>query len=94
MIDPMMLIKYKNGRVLQGMVLSFGNRLVRVAIKGSDDAAEFRMIDTVWVSEDCEVVRLEFTGPDSTLNHHQDADFLEAMLTAGVAALPVPQRVM
>ena len=88
----MMLIKYSNGLVLQGMVLSFGNRLVRVAIKDADDASEFRMINNVWVSEDCEIVRLEFAGPDSTL-HLPGGDFLEAMLTAEAAALPV-QRVM
>ena len=89
----MMLIKYSNGLVLQGMVLAFGNRWVRVAIKDSDDASEFRMIHNVWVSEDCEIVRLEFTGPDCTLQH-EGGDFLEAMLTAGVAALPIVQRVM
>ena len=65
---------------------------MRVAIKDADDAAEFRMIRGVWVSEDCEVVRVEFTAqgfPDEI----QDDDFLEAMITAVAAALPV-QRVM
>ena len=92
MIIRMMVIKYGNGLVLHGMVLAFGNRLVRVAIKDSDDASEFRMINNVWVSEDCEIVRLEFTGPDCMV-HHEGTDFLEAMLTAAAAALPV-QRVM
>jgi hypothetical protein len=66
---------------------------MRVAIKNSDDAAEFRMIRGVWVSEDCEVVRLEFTGQGSPVEINQGDDFLEAMLTA-VAAPPPLLRVM
>ena len=56
----MICIHYSNGRVLHGIVLAFGDRLVRVAVKDSDDAVEFRLINEVWVSEDCEVVRLNF----------------------------------
>src|SRR5450759_1007932 len=56
----MIYIYYNNGRVLQGLVLAFGDRLVRVAVKDSDDASEFRLVNQVWVSEDCEVVRLHF----------------------------------
>ena len=62
------------------------------AIKGSDDAAEFRLIDRVWVSEDCEIVRFEFAGQGCTVPVQGD-DFLEAMLNAEVASVPV-QRVM
>jgi hypothetical protein len=88
----MILIKYSNGLVLQGIVLSVGDQSVRVAIKGHDDAAEFRMIHDVWVSEDCEIARLEFAGQVSPVEIHGE-DLLEAMLTAVAAALPV-QRVM
>ena len=56
----MIYIHYNNGRVLQGVVLAFGDRLVRVAVKDSDDAVEFRLVNQVWVSEDCEVVKLDF----------------------------------
>jgi len=56
----MISILYNNGRVLQGVVLAFGDRLVRVAVKDSDDAVEFRLINQVWVSEDCEVVGMKF----------------------------------
>jgi hypothetical protein len=58
----MISIHYNNGRVLFGVVLAFGDRLVRVAVKDSDDAVEFRLINEVWVSEDCEVVRLKFAN--------------------------------
>jgi len=56
----MISIQYNNGRVLQGVALAFGDRRVRVAVKGCDDAVEFRLVHEVWVSEDCEVVRLDF----------------------------------
>lgn len=59
----MIYIYYNNGRVLEGIVLSFGDRLVRVAVKDTNDAAEFRLVNQVWVSEDCEVVRLNFVDP-------------------------------
>ena len=56
----MVCIYYDNGQVLQGIVLAVGDRTVRVAIKDSDDAVEFRLINQVWVSEDCEVVKIAF----------------------------------
>jgi hypothetical protein len=57
----MICIHHNNGRVLQGVVLAFADRQVRIAIKDSDDAVEFRLVNEVWVSEDCEVVRLDFS---------------------------------
>ena len=59
-MSQMIHIHYSNGRVLQGVVLAFGDRVVRIAVKDSDDAVEYRLINQVWVSEDCEVVRMEF----------------------------------
>ena len=88
----MVFIKYGNGRLLEGVVLSFGDRAIRVAIKDSDDAAEFRMVHGVWVSDDCEVVRIGFAAQGSPVESHDD-DFLEAMLTTVTAAQPTP-RVM
>ncbi len=55
----MISIHYSNRPVLQGVVLAFGDRRVRVAVKDSDDAVEFRLINQAWVSEDLEVVRLD-----------------------------------
>uniref|UniRef100_Q024K2 Uncharacterized protein n=1 Tax=Solibacter usitatus (strain Ellin6076) TaxID=234267 RepID=Q024K2_SOLUE len=86
----MILIKYRNGLVLQGIVLSFGDQLMRVAVKDTDDAAEFRMINGVWVSEDCEIVRLEFAAQGSAFEIGDD--FLDAVLSAEASAQPV--RVM
>jgi hypothetical protein len=56
----MLSIYYTNGRTLQGIALAVGDRMVRVAVKDSDDAVEYRLIRQVWVSEDCEVVRIVF----------------------------------
>jgi len=60
----MIHIHYSNGRVLHGVVLAFGDRVVRIAVQGSDDAAEYRLINHAWVSEDCEVVRMEFANAE------------------------------
>ncbi|HJZ97952.1 MAG TPA: hypothetical protein VKE70_15685 [Candidatus Solibacter sp.] len=60
----MILVKYKNGRVLRGIALSLGDHKIRVAIQGSDDAVEYRMVSGAWISEDCEVVSFEFADRD------------------------------
>ncbi|MCU1237239.1 MAG: hypothetical protein JWP63_5206 [Candidatus Solibacter sp.] len=83
----MILINYRNGRVLQGIVLSFGDQLMRVAVKDSDDAAEFRLVNGAWISEDCEVVRLEFASRGATVDIHDD--FLDAVLNAQSTVQPV-----
>ena len=88
----MIHIYYNNGRVLQGVVLAFGDRLVRVAVKGSDDTSEFRLVNQVWVSEDCEVVRLDFaesTAPVET----GERGLLETLFRFELLPLPI-QRVM
>ena len=74
----MIYIHYNNGRVLQGVVLAFGDRLVRVAVKDSDDAVEFRLVNQVWVSEDCEVVTLDFVDRFAAAESAQ-ADLLDTL---------------
>jgi hypothetical protein len=54
----MLSIHYNNGGVLPGIALAVGDRVVRVAVKDSYDAVEFRLIDQVWITEDCEVVEI------------------------------------
>jgi hypothetical protein len=56
----MLSINYSDGRVLQGIALAISDRVVRVAVQNSDDAVEYRLIHPVWVSEDCEVVKIAF----------------------------------
>jgi len=56
----MILVKYKNGRVLRGIVLTLGDHKIRVAIQGSDDAVEYRMVSGAWISEEIDSVTIEF----------------------------------
>ena len=88
----MICILYNNGRVLRGIVLAFGDRLVRVAVKDSDDAVEFRLINQVWVSEDCEVVEISFTERSAPLGS-AEASRLETLVRFQSQPLAV-QRVM
>ena len=61
----MLRIRYRNGKMLQGMLLALGDQKVRVALKDSDDVAEYRLFKRCWISEDCEVVTMEF-GDEGT----------------------------
>jgi hypothetical protein len=88
----MIYIIYSNGRTLQGIVLAIGNGTIRVAVKDSCDAVEFRLINQVWVSEDCEVVTVEFTERIAVAASEQD-DRFETMFPAESHDAPI-QRVM
>jgi hypothetical protein len=77
-MGQMIFITYNNGRVLQGIVLAFGDRRVRVAVKGSDDAVEFLLINQVWVSEDCEIVKLDFAEHVPPVES-EEADLLDSL---------------
>ena len=73
----MICIHYNDGRVLQGVVLASADRMLRAAVKDSDDAVEFRLVSQVWVSEDCEVVR--FSNLAAPSSHHDGMnDFFHA----------------
>jgi hypothetical protein len=88
----MIYIHYSNGRMLQGIVLAFGDRRVRVAVKDSDDAVEFRLVNQVWVSEDCEVVQLDFAERVASIED-QEAELLETLFRFEPQPVSV-QRVM
>ncbi len=88
----MICIHYNNGRVLHGVVLAFGDRLVRVAAKDSDDAVEFRLVNQVWVSEDCEVVKLDFADQVAAVES-EEAGLLETLFRFELPPISL-QRVM
>ena len=67
----MISIHYSSGQVLHGIVLALGDRLMRVAIRDADDAMELRLVNQVWVTEDCEVVKLEFAESDTRVPREQ-----------------------
>lgn len=56
-----MLIKYASGLIQEGILISIqGNRL-RVAPKNSDDVVEFKLVEGLWLTEDCEPVTFDLT---------------------------------
>jgi small nuclear ribonucleoprotein (snRNP)-like protein len=87
----MIFVKYKNGRTLQGILVALGDQLVRVALKNAEDAAIFRLVSGVWVSEDCEVVTFEFA--ENGFAPQDITDFREAVFPNRVEPT-VTQRVM
>jgi len=91
-MSQMIHIHYSNGRVLHGVVLAFGDRVVRIAVQDSDDAVEYRLVNQVWVSEDCEVVRMEFADAGYPVNC-EDAEPLEPVMEF-TAQTQVAPRVM
>jgi hypothetical protein len=55
-----MLVHYSDGRVLLGILVSLNGHQVRVAVKDTEDIAEFKLLNGVWVSECCEAVTFHF----------------------------------
>lgn len=56
-----MLIKYASGLVREAILISIrGNRL-SVAPRDSDELLEFKLVEGVWVSENCEPVTFDLT---------------------------------
>ncbi len=89
----MVLIKYSDGRVHPGIVLSSESGILRVAMKGACDAYTIRLLNGVWVSEDCEVVRLDFASAHDTVEAEDD-DMLDNLLSAVAPTRPSHGRVM
>lgn len=56
-----MLIKYANGSVQEGMLVSLRGGQLRVATKDSDDLLEFNLVEGIWISESCEPVTFDLT---------------------------------
>ena len=56
-----MLIKYANGFVQEGMLISLRGSQLRVAAKDSDDLLEFTLVEGIWLSEHCEPVTFDLT---------------------------------
>ena len=55
-----MTIYHRGGASQEATLLARHDDKIRVAIKGSDDASEFREVRGTWVSEDCEPVKIVF----------------------------------
>ncbi len=55
-----MIVKYPNGRTVEGLLLSRQERSMRVALEDSADVAEFYQVQDTWVSEHLETVEIKF----------------------------------
>lgn len=55
-----MTIYHRGGASQEATLLTQHNDKIRVAIKGGDDASEFREVRGTWISEDCEPVKIVF----------------------------------
>lgn len=56
-----MLIKYANGSMQEGVLVSLRGCQLRVATKDGDDLLEFNLVEGIWVSESCEPVTFDLT---------------------------------
>ena len=88
----MLCIHYNNGGVVPAVALAVGDRVVRVAVKDSHDAVEFRLINQVWVSEDCEVVEISLMERFAALGSAESGR-LESLIRLQ-SQPPAVQRVM
>ena len=69
-----MTIRYADGRAVEGVTLARTPNMIRIAVKGSDDAAEFINVHGTWISEDCEPVTIEYGPRRNALATLSEAD--------------------
>src|SRR5262245_16537806 len=55
-----MTLRYRNGRAVEGVLLSRTEGTMRVALQGSEDVVELREVGGTWVSDECEPVQVSF----------------------------------
>jgi hypothetical protein len=58
-----MTITYADGTVVEALLLSFKEPVLRLAVAGDDDVRVFRCVDTVWQAEDGEKVQVKHSWP-------------------------------
>lgn len=55
-----MTITYSNGTRIDAIILARDEQRLRVALKGSDDLADFTCLNGTWISEELEPVQIQF----------------------------------
>ena len=55
-----MNIRYSDGTKREAVLLGRSAKVLRVAIRGSEDATELAMVNGTWVTDDCEPVHVEY----------------------------------
>jgi len=71
-----MTIRYSDGEAIEGVTLARTADLMRVAVKGYEDAAEFIKAHGAWISEDCERVTMESGPLENAPEPVSEADFI------------------
>jgi len=55
-----MIMRYADGRTMEGFILSRTEKTMRVAVKGGQDSMVLACVDGAWISEDYGPVHVEF----------------------------------
>jgi hypothetical protein len=84
-----MTIQYSNGNKVEAILLSRDGERMRVAVEGSADAIEFVQRGDVWISDDCEPVRIEFAWQKKT--RHELIDEADCVCSRALAARLIHQ---
>ncbi len=56
----MMIVRVANGTKRAAVILALTGRIMRVALKETDDVTEYKLVNQTWITEDCEPVTFEF----------------------------------
>jgi hypothetical protein len=55
-----MRVKYTDGRTVAAVILALSGPIMRVALKDTDDVAEYQLVNGSWITDDWETVTFEF----------------------------------
>ena len=81
-----MRISYGDGSSREGMILALAGRELRVAIRGTDDPAQFSLVGDAWIAEDGRKVTFAF--PLGVAGSQQ---FLTAIQEVALEGLSAPR---
>jgi|KBSSwiStaDraftv2_1062776.scaffolds.fasta_scaffold2987979_1 hypothetical protein len=104
-----MILQYESGKTIEGVALSSTDSTMRVALRGHNDVIELVRVDGQWISEDCELVRIQTAWQmgcpsrqtrevpqiqEAELVCPREVAFQLARLMGGAPSEPTPCRVM
>ena len=71
-----MTLQYLNGQIVEAVLLSRTDLVMRVIPKGFDDVVELQSVNGVWVSDDCEPVVVKFEWEGRATATFSEEDFI------------------
>lgn len=77
-----MKIRYQNGQSIEAITLSRGKNALRVLLRGTEDVIELTRVNSVWVTEDCEPVTLEYPSARPPASYREEDLICSADLAA------------